>query len=411
MLRVDCCSPVVAPATRCSSWLRWGAGYFALLATLSLGCSGKTESAADGSAGQAGSANSSGGTTHSSGGTTVGEFAGNTASVGGDVSGGGAAGGLGGSPATGSGGRTTGGFGGVITPAGGRAGAQGRAGAGGGSAGASLLGEMCTDDAQCGSGMVCATANGTLFGLGGPSHGMCTKACSSSGSECSQLKPGAECFDFGTDAAPQGYCLDACVQADTLDLQTKCGGRSDFVCVALGEDTPGAFCVPHCRSDAECGSGTYCDKSSILGLCVKTKPPAGDPVGTPCTPDAKANTCAGSCVVSSAAGVTPVTGTCLELCSGGFECMYSAGSSPSPGGFCGGALTDTFGPLDLGFCLANCSCTGDCKLPGDLCRKWPATDAALVSLLGAPGVCYPTVSESVELTCSSGGGSGAGGSN
>jgi hypothetical protein len=257
--------------------------------------------------------------------------------------------------------------------------------------------------------MICAKANSTVFGDGGPSQGMCTMSCTPGGTECDTLKAGAECFDFGTTADPQGYCLDSCAQGDPLDLASKCAGRSDFVCVDLGDTAPLPFCVPHCRSDAECGTGLYCDKSSLLGLCTKTKP-SGDPVGTDCTPGGTTSTCEGYCIRTSDTGVTPVTGTCVELCAAGFECMYGSGSKPSPGGFCGGALSDTFGALDLGYCLPNCECSGDCKLPGDLCRKWPDADADLATVLGAPGVCYPVVAQSVELSCGEGGaGSGAGG--
>jgi len=297
----------------------------------------------------------------------------------------------------------------------GRAGASSvSGGGGGGNVGSSTLGIACTADTQCGEGMVCAKANGTAFGDGGPSHGMCTMSCASN-IECDAISAGALCLDFGTTADPQGYCLDGCVQGDPAgDLSTKCAGRSDFVCMDVGQDSVQTVCVPHCRSDAECGSGLFCDKTSPLGLCSKTKPPAGDPVGTPCTPSTSTNpvpnTCEGYCIRTSADNVTPVTGACVELCADGFECMYGSGSAPKPGGLCGGQLTSAdFGALDLGYCLPNCSCTGDCKLDGDLCRKWPAADADLASLLGAPGVCFPVVSQSVELTCGEGGAGGAGG--
>ncbi|MEI9950455.1 MAG: hypothetical protein WDO74_16090 [Pseudomonadota bacterium] len=310
--------------------------------------------------------------------------------------------------------------GGSIISGGGRAGgAVGRAGSstgGGSSVSQSALGIECTTDAQCGDGLVCAKANGTAFGDGGPSKGMCTMSCVPGGLECDALQAGAECFNFGTTAAPQGYCLASCVQDDPVDLNSKCSGRTDFVCVDLGTSGPAPFCLPHCLSDADCGSGLFCDKTSLLGLCSKTKPPAGDPVGSPCTPSTSTttapNTCAGYCIRTSDDGVTPPTGLCLELCSVGFPCMYGSGSKPTPGGFCGGKLgatTDPFGALDLGYCLPNCSCSGDCKFPGDLCRKWPSADAALASELGADGVCYPVVADSVELSCGEGGAGGSGG--
>jgi hypothetical protein len=301
----------------------------------------------------------------------------------------------------------------------GHAGSVGRAGSGGGggsSTSSTSLGIECTSDAQCGDGMVCAKANGTLFGSGGPSLGMCTMACDTAdatNAECDALKPGAACFNFGTKAAPAGYCLDSCEQGTPLDVTSKCAGRPDFVCADLGDATaPAPFCVPHCRSDAECGTGLFCDKSNLLGLCSKTKPTGTDPVGTPCTPGDMPSTCQGACLRTSADGVMPVTGVCSELCSAGAECLYGSGSKPKPGGFCGGQLTDVeIGAIDLAFCLPNCSCTGDCTQEGDLCRKWPDADADLATLLGAPGVCYPVVAQSVELTCGEGGagGDGAGG--
>ena len=299
----------------------------------------------------------------------------------------------------------------------GHAGSVGRAGSGGGggsssSSNSSSLGIECTSDAQCGDGMVCAKANGTAFGDGGPSMGMCTMICDptdETNAECDGLKPGAACFNFGSDDAPVGYCLDACEQGPLSDPTSKCAGRSDFVCVDLGDTVSFPFCVPHCRSDAECGTGLYCDKSSLLGLCSKTKPTGKDPAGTACTPGATPSTCQAACLRTSPDGVTPVTGVCSELCSAGSECMYGSGSKPAPGGFCGGQLTDVdVGAIDLAYCLPNCSCTSDCTQDGDLCRKWPSADSDLADILGAPGVCYPVVSNSVELTCGEGGAAGAG---
>ncbi len=394
-----------------------GAGNIAsFLALLLLSCSGKSESAGNGGAGQSGADGA--GSLGSSGGSTTTSLGGNEAmgGIAGRPSGGasagpssdagaGPSGGAGAGPSGGAGGSPNGG---IISGAG-RAGALGRAGSNpGGSVTDTSLGLACTSDAQCGPSMVCATANGTLFGTGGPSNGMCTKSCSPGGSECNTLKAGATCFNFGTDAAPKRYCLDACVHGDPVELQSKCSGRPDFVCAELGQGTIKTFCLPHCRSDVECGSGLYCDKTSQLGLCSQTELPAGDPVGTPCTPGATTTTCEGFCMRTSAAGATPATGACVELCSAGFECIHSSGSSATPSGLCGGSLSDSFGAFDLGYCLANCSCTADCKLPGDLCRKWPNMNADLASALGAPGVCYPTVAQSIELSCGNAGTGGAG---
>ncbi|HEY0469449.1 MAG TPA: hypothetical protein VGC79_34905 [Polyangiaceae bacterium] len=303
------------------------------------------------------------------------------------------------------------GGGGSIISGGGHAGTAGRTGSGGGPAISSSIGIECTADADCGGkGLVCAKANSTVFGNGGPSGGMCTLPCTptqdGTGTECQTLSATALCIPFGDETDPQAYCLDGCVLGDDpLDVSTKCAGRPDFVCYQSSA-LPSALCVPHCRSDAECGTGLYCDQSSPLGLCVKTKP-VGDPVGTPCDADINApQTCAGVCL-----GVSSDTtdGVCAELCATGSECMYGPGSKPSPGGFCAGALSDAPGLLDLGYCLPNCSCSSDCKFPGDLCRAWPSDFSDVADALGAPGVCYPIVAGSVELSCSEGGAGGAGG--
>jgi len=370
-------------------------GCAASVAALLLGCSGSSETRG----------NNGGSDQSESGGGAAGKpssaSGGNIASSAGDGAIGGSAQANGGASNT-TGGTSSGG-GGIII---GRAGAQGRAGSSGSNA-AGSLGSPCASDAECGTGMVCATASSTLFGDGGPANGMCTLPCTASGSECSTLKAGAECFDFGTTDNPRGYCLDSCEVGSTPDPTTKCAGRADFVCADLNPTGPSeAYCVPHCRADADCGSGLYCDKSALLGLCSKTKHD-GDPVGAACTPSATTTTCQGVCLRTSADGVTPEIGVCAELCAIGTECMYGSGTNPTPGGFCGGTLTDVADVLDLGFCLADCSCTSDCKIPGDLCRKWPTADADLASLLGAPGVCYPTVAESVELSCGQGGVGGA----
>ncbi|MEI9940033.1 MAG: hypothetical protein WDO69_22660 [Pseudomonadota bacterium] len=292
---------------------------------------------------------------------------------------------------------TGGSGGGGIIAGGGRAGTVGRAGSGGGSA-TTPIGTKCTSDAQCTAGLTCAKANTTSLGDGGPSFGMCTKSCDPTQldptlDECGPIETGSGCVNFGTSTSPLGFCMEGCTQGDPTDVTTKCQGRSDFVCADLGSDAPAPFCIPWCRSDAECGTGLFCNKGS--GLCSKTKP-TGDPVGTICTPGATTPTCEGACLRTTDDGVTPVLGVCAELCSAGTECMISG---TTPGGFCAGPLSNPFGAIDVGYCLPNCACTSDCKFPGDLCRKWADDESDLAMLTGAEGLCYPNVTMSVELTC------------
>ncbi|MEO6602279.1 MAG: hypothetical protein ABIQ16_20525, partial [Polyangiaceae bacterium] len=299
----------------------------------------------------------------------------------------------------------------------GRGGAVGRAGSS--SAGTtglptSNLGAECTTDKQCGGDMVCLTPNGTAFSGGGPANGMCTLACTMT-TDCTALEAGSDCFNFGTQAAPKLYCLEGCVQGgDATTAANKCQGRGDFSCVDLSSTTvPDLFCLPLCRSDLECGTGLYCNKGS--GVCSKTEH-KGDPVGTACTPDTTnaagttvpgSDNCEGFCLRTTADGVTPAKGVCAEFCAGLLDCQYTG---DKPGGLCFGPLSQTFGLLDLGYCLPNCSCTDGCPFPGDVCRAWAATEQSLADNLGAPGLCFTDTTGSSELTtCVDGGGAGAGG--
>ncbi len=297
----------------------------------------------------------------------------------------------------------------------GRAGATGRAGSNGSNtgdggagsepAGSGQLGAMCDNDVPCGDGLTCLTPASTALGSGGPSNGLCTLKCTDN-SECDAIEAGSACVLFGGTS----YCLEACEQGEPVDLDSKCQGRPDLVCEDLAdpaEGIPAPFCIPLCRADLECGKGLYCDPS--IGLCTKTKP-TGSPVGTACDPTAAADACEGSCIRTSDTGVVPVTGRCVELCSGGLPCMYTSDAVPVPGGLCVLPLSDEFGSFDLGVCEPNCACNSDCKLPGDQCRAWStsAAEKQYKDVLGADGLCYPNVTGSVALTCGAGGGAGAG---
>jgi hypothetical protein len=280
----------------------------------------------------------------------------------------------------------------------------GRAGSGGGTSTSSgLLGATCGADTDCGSGLTCITAASGAFDGDGPSLGMCTLACALD-SDCGAVETGAGCINFGTTDNPNPFCFESCTQGgDATVIDTKCQGRPDFACVDFSDPTvttvPDPFCVPRCREDLECGTGLFCDTRS--GLCTKTKP-AGSPTGTACNPSATTDPCAGACV-----GVSMTVGFCADLCSGLLPCGYS-GTTPS--GLCIGALSDNFGALDQGYCEPNCDCTSECQFPGDLCRAWETSstdESSLASALGSPGLCFPVLDGSTELTCGEGGAGGA----
>ncbi|MEI9947785.1 MAG: hypothetical protein WDO74_22650 [Pseudomonadota bacterium] len=261
--------------------------------------------------------------------------------------------------------------------------------AGSSSAGSSnaLLGADCESDAECGTGLTCVPSSGTQFGGGAPAHGLCTSLCASD-TDCARLEAGAGCFAFDQ----QAYCLEACTPGDPADLASKCRGRADFVCAPIDAE---AYCLPLCRADAECPAGRFCDRAR--GLCVASKR-VGDPVGAACDPTATTSTCREVCLGTSAVGVTPATGVCVEMCSGGLGCMFDDAGT-QPGGLCVGQLNDPFGLFDLGYCLPSCDCSSACPIFGNKCRAWTSADADLKTYLGKAGLCYDTTDGSTELTC------------
>lgn len=290
------------------------------------------------------------------------------------------------------GGLITGGTGGAA----GKGGAVGRGGTGGGTGTvvAGGLGLPCLADIDCGDGLTCLVSNGTDLGTGGPANGLCTLSCTQD-TDCASAETGAGCVSFD---GVNGVCLESCVPGNPLDMNTKCQGRSDFLCADLAQtgNPPAPFCVPLCQFDAQCGTGAFCNPLS--GLCEKTRR-TGDPVGTPCDPSATTDRCLGFCLQTSATGVTPVTGACTEFCSAGTECFYTGAK---PGGFCA-RIPQGSGLLDLGICESSCNCDSDCPFPGDVCQAWFANAGVLETDLASAGFCFPNATGATELTCGSAG--------
>jgi len=310
----------------------------------------------------------------------------------GQAAGGAAASSAGSDAAPGSGGQAGRGNGGLsgaasVPPTAGTGGANAAGGANEAGSANSGLGADCESSADCNTGLTCVPPTSTEFDGGGPAHGLCTLLCANDAA-CSQLEAGAGCFSIGVNS----YCFQACTLGDSTNLANKCHGRPDFACAQF--DT-GAYCLPLCRADAECPTDRFCSPTS--GLCEQTKA-VGDPVGTACDPEAISTTCLGTCLRTSADGVTPVTGVCVELCSGALECMWDDAGT-KPGGFCAGQLSEAFGPIDLGFCLPTCDCSGECPSFGSKCRAWTDAETELETVLGKPGVCYDSTEGSSELTC------------
>jgi hypothetical protein len=296
------------------------------------------------------------------------------------------------------GGLITGGSGGAAGTGAGTGGAVGRGGTGGAApATTSLLGSMCTSDLDCGDGMTCLLPSGTSFVTGGPGGGMCTLACTTD-AQCAAIETGAGCIPVDA-SGTNNFCFESCTTGDPTEVTAKCQGRADFLCedLSAAQDGSAPFCIPWCQVDAECGTGFFCSPKS--GLCEKTKP-TGEPVGTPCNPTAATDPCLGTCLTTTAAGVTPVKGICGQVCAGETECMFNG---TKPGGFCAFLQANT-GFLDPGICEEGCSCDADCPLPGDVCQAWQtdATSQQLKAAIGTAGICFPNANGSTELTCATG---------
>lgn len=120
------------------------------------------------------------------------------------------------------------------------------------------IGDMCSSNAHCGLGQVCAA-------LGLSTSRQCTQGC---GSGCAQCPTGSSCHAAG----PRGEwaCLRDCNGPGSCPFGLSCGFFST-----------GRGCVPPCISDVQCPVGTVCNS----GEC--SEPTAGGDAGCPlCPPDA-----------------------------------------------------------------------------------------------------------------------------
>jgi len=307
-----------------------------------------------------------------------------------------AAGGTGG--AAGSGGATggTGGTGGSSAGAGGSSGATG----------SGALGASCASDGDCASGLTCVTETSGALDVGSPAGGLCTLACTAD-AECTALAAGAYCVAFD-EAQTITYCLEGCTTG--MAGEPKCNGRTDVACgllglllgttacttsddcamtelCATGEAMPvcGEIvtgCVPNCGGDFDCAAGDFCDFST--GLCVPNAPP-GDPIGTPCDPDATTNPCNGFC---SATDETATEGVCSAFCTmdpGLLGCGWDGMAVPDAACLFLTRLSPDLGRGDLGLCGALCDCNDDCEASTQRCVD--ETGGEIMTIFGRAGYC------------------------
>ncbi len=317
----------------------------------------------------------------------------------------------------------------------GRAGNNGVAGFGaGGNDGVSAtkLGRACDVDADCADpdapGLKCVTGS---VGEGAPPGGLCTIPCdpAEQGTECEAVGTNALCYPF---AQGKGYCIEACSFGAPGVGEVKCHDRVDFACnpALLGDTREDcsderdcdegelcidgtcnvvfAGCLPNCRGDLDCASGTYCDQSFLGGLCVDEKP-TGKPLGEPCTVPAddepsEPDECLGFC---QADGPNTSAGHCATNCAFGTPCSWNSDTEKFDG-LCANLAALAPDPEigDYGFCMPACNCTDQCNDPALKC----STELLeLPSDFKGPGLCFGADEDVREYNqCTDPGAGGAG---
>jgi len=170
----------------------------------------------------------------------------------------------------------------------------------------------------------------------------------------------------GGDSSRNGYCTRSC------DPSIGCGNGE--ICAAVGQENlclslcpaapgwcgdgsrckelpngGGSVCYPQCGSDKDCAAGR-CDLNS--GLCSSSVAPHGSyPVGSPCSPTAAENPCAGVCANLQGSGM------CTSPCNQGFYEICPVCLNV------GGAF-QTGAP---GNCFQPCNCNRDCFQADAIC--------------------------------------------
>jgi hypothetical protein len=262
------------------------------------------------------------------------------------------------------------------------------------------IGARCTRASDCDDGLECMASD--RFDGVGPAGGICTLACEGD-ADCQAASPGSICMAVTQDAS---YCFEGCTTGSTPNPKchargelacslagltpaggdctdfTDCGPRQ--VCAATNTCSDGRFaCWPACGSDANCGSGAFCDLLS--GFCYPQQFP-GLPVGSPCTPPSpgEPDPCNGFCDT-----VTSDATVCTAVCTFGAPgCGFSGEGSADAACLFAFYLTpigeDPTG--DEGHCGKLCDCNADCPVTGDSCVD---DSEGQTELFGRNGYCRP----------------------
>lgn len=207
----------------------------------------------------------------------------------------------------------------------------------------------CRDDSQCpGAGSFCRLPED------GYTDGQCTRVCASR----------AQCDDerliHWCEQAP-GEGQTAC--ASRCRNTTDCG-RSNFVCVAVGEIDPvteSGRCIGYCDDDSQCGAGSECNEQAAR--CV-------------------------------AEGTTPTGAVTNEACTSDSDCISGVCAEGEPGGSCRSLCRIPAGFQSSNYYLTDTLPTTSCPNPGDICLPVAGLSA------GSEGNCFaPCV---MDTDCRSG---------
>jgi hypothetical protein len=275
--------------------------------------------------------------------------------------------------------------------------------------GSATLGSDCDVSADCEPGLACLAAGSQVLGERSPPHGLCTKLCTDS-SDCTTADAGALCFPLGPDS-DQGYCVEGCAFGAAAGGAPKCHGRRDFACLpayflpsnqaclTTADCAPGDLCsdgtcavtlpacLPSCRGDLDCPSGSYCDQSFLSGTCT-TQKPTGKGLGEPCTiPAAGEGTEPDDCLGYCQSDGSGVTGYCASTCGLLDGCAWNTATEQFDG-LClyPSVLTvDVGGPGDFGFCTPTCNCSAECL---DAALACVDPGGALGDAFSAGGLCF-----------------------